>query len=115
MQKIISDFFKLFPGKKTCQTFDDKGTNKKLTRIIHFDDPIPNNVFYNLIHLNNWHLSFYIYFILYIILCIMRDVCYNNIEKYILYYFLLIYIFLYFNRLIISLIYIISNKNIYVQ
>ena len=34
---------------------------------------------------------------------IMRDVCYNNIEKYILYYFLLIYIFIsiflfYFNN-----------------
>lgn len=26
---------------------------------------------------------------------IMRDVCYNNIEKYILYYFLLIYIFIF--------------------
>ena len=32
-----TDFFNLFPGKKTIQTFDDKGENKRLIRIIHFD------------------------------------------------------------------------------
>jgi hypothetical protein len=33
----FSDFFNLFPGKKTIQTFDDRGTNKRLIRVIHFD------------------------------------------------------------------------------
>ena len=30
-------FFDYFPGKKTVQTFDDRGVNKTLARIIHFD------------------------------------------------------------------------------
>jgi hypothetical protein len=33
----FSDYFNLFPGKKTIQTFDDKGENKRLIKIIHFD------------------------------------------------------------------------------
>jgi hypothetical protein len=32
-----SDFFNLFPGVKTIQTFDDRGDNKRLIRVIHFD------------------------------------------------------------------------------
>ena len=31
------EYFDLFPGKKTIQTFDDRGANKRLIRVIHFD------------------------------------------------------------------------------
>ena len=33
----FSEYFNLFPGKKTIQTFDDHGENKRLIRVIHFD------------------------------------------------------------------------------
>ena len=33
----FSDFFNLFPGRKTIQTFDDRGENKRLAKVIHFD------------------------------------------------------------------------------
>lgn len=32
-----TEYFNLFPGKKTVQTFDDRGANKRLIRVIHFD------------------------------------------------------------------------------
>jgi hypothetical protein len=33
----FSEYFDLFSGKKTIQTFDDRGKNKRLARVIHFD------------------------------------------------------------------------------
>ena len=33
----FSEYFDLFPGKKTLQTFCDRGENKRLIRVIHFD------------------------------------------------------------------------------
>jgi hypothetical protein len=36
----FSDFFNLFSGIKTIQTFDDKGANPSLARIFHFDGKI---------------------------------------------------------------------------
>jgi uncharacterized protein YdaU (DUF1376 family) len=36
----FSDFFNLFPVKKTIQTFDDHKKDKKLTQVIHFDGEI---------------------------------------------------------------------------
>jgi len=34
---MTENFFDYFPGRKTVQTFDDRGVNKSLARIIHFD------------------------------------------------------------------------------
>src|ERR1035437_3582666 len=38
MEKNSPNFFEMFSGKKTIQTFDDKGKDKTLIRVIHFDN-----------------------------------------------------------------------------
>jgi hypothetical protein len=49
----FSDFFSLFPGVKTIQTFDDKKANKKLTQIIHIDGVISESMSIKLAGMNN--------------------------------------------------------------
>lgn len=48
---MTENFFDYFPGKKTVQTFDDRGVNKALARIIHFDT-LTTGMMKTLAHMN---------------------------------------------------------------
>lgn len=51
-QNHSSEYLNLFPGKKTIQTFDDRGENKKLARVFHFDGNMPTRYATELSYLN---------------------------------------------------------------
>jgi uncharacterized protein YdaU (DUF1376 family) len=57
--KIFNEFFKLFPGQKTIQTFDDSATNPKLARIFHFTDEMPLTMATELQYLNDHRAGIY--------------------------------------------------------
>jgi hypothetical protein len=48
----LEHYFRLFPGVKTIQTFDDKGKNPFLTKILHFRDPLSTPMCNKLLELN---------------------------------------------------------------
>jgi hypothetical protein len=52
-REIFTEFFKLFPGRITIQTFDDKKHDKKLARIFHFEGDMPTTMMENLLYMND--------------------------------------------------------------